>query len=153
MSVKKGATPVEYVQCFRIRFMDTDLSGRVHYAAIFRYFEAAEHELLRMLRFPYSRLHTLHRIQAPRVNVWADFKRPLQYDDEVEVRCHVASVGNTSFTFGYRIYKDRVLTVEGGLTAVTVDEGGKPIEHPSEFREALKRGLGTVSSKRSDKRR
>ncbi len=33
----------------RIRFIDTDTSGRIHYTAMFRYFESAEIEFMRTL--------------------------------------------------------------------------------------------------------
>jgi len=34
----------------RIRFVDTDASGRIHYTSLFKFFEAAETELFRTFR-------------------------------------------------------------------------------------------------------
>ncbi|MBI3941031.1 MAG: acyl-CoA thioesterase [Acidobacteria bacterium] len=123
----------------RVRWIDTDAGGRVHYASVLRYFEIAEHELMRTLGFPYERLHrTLH---APRVQVWAEFKQPLFYDDEIAVHCWVEKVGRSSFSFKFQILKHNLLAVEGGVTAVVVDQQGKAVAHPEELRQALQKGL------------
>jgi YbgC/YbaW family acyl-CoA thioester hydrolase len=122
-----------------IRWIDTDAARHLHYAAILKYFEISEHELLRTLGVPYSRLH--EKLGFPRVEVWARFKRPLYYDDEIDTHCRIEKLGRTSVTFGFRILKEGVLSAEGGLTVVTVNGRGKPIPHPAYFRKALEKGL------------
>jgi len=49
----------------RILFIDTDASGRIHYTAMFRYFEAAEIEFFRSIGV----LHEHKGISFPRVHV------------------------------------------------------------------------------------
>lgn len=130
---------IEHIEHARIRWIDTDAARHLHYAAILKYFEIAEHELLRTLGVPYSRLH--EKLGFPRVEVWARFKQPLYYDDEIDVHCRVEKLGSSSVTFGFQIFKEDTLSVEGGLTVVTVNGRGKPVAHPSYLRKALDRGL------------
>src|SRR5207249_2642856 len=64
----------------RIRFVDTDASRRIHYTAMFRHFEAAEHEFLIHIGFPYSQIAS-REVGFPRVHVEADFKDAIGYND------------------------------------------------------------------------
>jgi acyl-CoA thioesterase FadM len=50
----------------RIPFVDVDQSRRIHSTAMFRYMEVAEHELMRSLDFPFTRL--FQEFEAPRVH-------------------------------------------------------------------------------------
>ena len=57
----------------RIRFIDTDASGRIHYTAMFRYFESAEIEWMRSRGIIYGG----GDFTFPRVHVECDFKLAL----------------------------------------------------------------------------
>ena len=39
----------DFIHRVRVAFVDTDASGRIHFTAMLRYFEAAEQEFLRSL--------------------------------------------------------------------------------------------------------
>lgn len=83
----------------RVRWVDTDASGRIHNTAALRYFEEAESELFRALG---GRVEAqLAGYDFPRVHVECDFLLPLGYDDEIEVAAHLLRLGRTSFTLGY----------------------------------------------------
>jgi len=74
----------------RIRFIDTDASGRIHYTSMFRYFESAEIELLRKVGITYD----LRRYYAfPRVHVECDFIRAIAHDDLIEIEAALTKVG------------------------------------------------------------
>jgi acyl-CoA thioester hydrolase len=88
-------------QC-RLRFADTDASGRIHHASIFRYFEAAEAEFLRAAGMPYARLERTD-VRFPRVRVEADFLGPLVDDDLMEIAVTVARIGARSFTLAFNV--------------------------------------------------
>jgi len=130
---------IEQIEHMRVRWIDTDAAGHIHYAAVWNYFETAEHELLRTLGVPYSRMH--QKLGFPRVEVWARFKKPLYYDDEIDVHCRIEKVGRSTVMFHYQIFKESLLSVEGGLTIVTVNGRGKQISHPPNFRKSLSRAL------------
>jgi YbgC/YbaW family acyl-CoA thioester hydrolase len=104
----------------RVRWVDTDAGGRIHFTAAFRWAEMAELEL-------YRRLGLLEQVpHLPRRHVDAEFHRVLVFDDEIDVTLSVASVGTTSITFEWQITRDDELAVEGRHTVVRVDADGSP---------------------------
>src|SRR5258705_169230 len=89
----------------RVAWVDTDASGLIHYTAALRYFEVAEHALLRTLFAdwpPGPRTFGL-----PRVHVEADYKAALHYPDEFTCSARVAAVGRGSVTFAYEVRRAR----------------------------------------------
>lgn len=131
---------ITHVERMRVNWVDTDASGLIHYTAALRYFEVAEHALMRKLfeaRPPGERTFML-----PRVHVEADYKAALRYPDEFQCAARVVAVGNTSVTFGYEIRRgDGVLAIVGRIVAVAVDLGGRPMPLPAAFRDALAAAL------------
>ena len=106
-------------QC-RLRFADTDASGRIHNAAIFRYFEAAEAEFLRDARIPYSYIDTLG-VNYPRVHVEADFTGPLVDDDLMNIAVRVERLGDRSFTLGFDVVVGETLRARGKIVICCMD--------------------------------
>ena len=94
--------PVVHEEKLRVNWVDTDASGRIHYTAALRYFEIAEHGLMRQLfggiAGPGNRPFSL-----PRVHVEADFKLALRYPDEFTCRARVAHVGASSVSYRFEI--------------------------------------------------
>jgi acyl-CoA thioester hydrolase len=104
----------------RVRWIDTDAGGRIHFTAAFRWAETAELELYRKLGLIKQVPH------LPRRHVDAEFHRVLVFDDEIDVALSVASVGTTSITFEWQITRDDELAIEGRHTVVRVDAEGSP---------------------------
>jgi YbgC/YbaW family acyl-CoA thioester hydrolase len=118
----------------RVRWVDTDAGGRIHFTAAFRWAEAAELELYRGLGL----IDQVPRL--PRRHVDADFHRVLVFDDEIEIALSVASVGTTSITYEWQITRDRELAIEGHHTVVRVDADGNPQPIDDATRSALTSG-------------
>ena len=104
----------------RIRFGDTDASGRVFYISLLRHFEAAEHELLRSLGCPYTSFQA-PKVDFPRVRVECDYTSPLVFDDVIDIEVTVERVGRSSFTFGFAVGVTGRLAARGKLTVVAMD--------------------------------
>src|SRR3989442_16038733 len=98
-------TAEPFVWQSRIRFVDTDASRRIHYTAMLRHFEAAEHEFLIHIGFPYSQVAT-REIGFPRVHVEADFKAAITYNDLIDIAVAVEKIGTSSFTFVFDVILD-----------------------------------------------
>ena len=120
----------------RIRFVDTDASGRIHYTAMFRYFEAAEFEFLRSRGVTYN---DFPNHGFPRVRVECDYKGATQNDDLLRIGVSVAHLGNSSFTYAFH-----ATTADGGdiakgrITVVCLSKAtGRPTAIPDAFRQAL----------------
>ena len=124
-------------QC-RLRFADTDASGRIHNSAIFRYFEAAESEFLRAAQVPYSYLETLG-VKYPRVRVEAEFLGALVDDDLLDIAVRVERLGTRSFTLAFRVEVSGHPRAHGKIVICCMDpltERSCPI--PDSFAEILK---------------
>ena len=124
----------EHREQLRVRWVDTDASGRIHFTAAFRYFEIAEFEFLRALGMPYR---ADREADFPRVSVAATFKKPLAVDDLIEVRIRPARLGARSVTYQCEIYHQGECAIEGQVTAVAVGPDGKSRPLPEGLRRAL----------------
>lgn len=83
----------------RVPFVDVDASQRIHFTAMFRYMEVAEHTLMRSLGFPYAT--ALTDLAMPRVHLSCDFLGAVRFDDVIEVEAEVVHVGRSSWTVGF----------------------------------------------------
>jgi YbgC/YbaW family acyl-CoA thioester hydrolase len=128
----------------RVPFVDVDSSQRIHFTAMFRYFELAEHALMRELGLPYAT--TLQEYRFPRVHLSCDFRAAISYDDLLDIETEVEHVGHTSWTlhFNARKVPDGVLAAEGRMTIVALDpETERPTPLPDALRAALEPGRGS----------
>lgn len=117
----------------RIRFIDTDASGRIHYTAMFRYFESAEIEFMREVGVIYGRGYAF-----PRVHVECDFRLPMVHDDLIEIEVSLTQLGRSSMKFQFRTLRSGDLAATGAVTIVCMDkitQRSRPI--PDDLREKL----------------
>ena len=138
-------TPSASVQ-IRVSFADVDSSQRIHFTAMFRYFEVAEHELMRRIGLPYAT--SLHEVAMPRVHLSCDFKGAVRYDDRLVVVAEVEKIGRSSWTDTFTAYKladeegwhpaSEAVVARGHMTIVTMDPASeRAIPLPEELRRAL----------------
>lgn len=75
----------------RVEFAETDCAGIVHFAEFFRYMEEAEHAFLRSLGLSvHERLGEDEVIGFPRLSSRCDFRRPLRFEDVVDIHLWVS---------------------------------------------------------------
>jgi acyl-CoA thioester hydrolase len=133
-----------HVETIRVALADTDAGGRIHWSAVFRWAELAEHGLLRSLGRTADEAGSYPRRAAEAI-----YHRPLSFDDEGEVQLEVAASGRTSVTFGWQVVKSGQLCVEGRHTVVHVDENGRPAAWPGYLRAGLDGTAAAAHSLRS----
>jgi acyl-CoA thioester hydrolase len=125
----------------RIRFVDTDASGRIHYTALLRHFEAAEFEFLRAIGCSYFSFGPEDG-GFPRVHVECDYLAGLQCDDLISTQVTVERVGNTSYTLAFLVTADGRTAAKGRITVVCMDlQTKRPKALPERFAKALRAGL------------
>lgn len=131
---------IKHVERMRVNWVDTDASGLIHYTAALRYFEVAEHALMRRL---FSGGRPMDEpILLPRVHVEADYKAGLRYPDEFDCSCWVAALGRSSVTYAYEIHRlDGVLCLRGKIVAAACDLGGQSVPLPERFRAGFEQAL------------
>jgi len=123
----------------RVAFPDTDASGRIHFTAMLRYFEAAEIEFLRSLGYRYR---DAPDIGFPRVRVECEYRSAVGFDDELDIAVSVKRVGTSSYTLEFAAMKDGAVAANGSIVAVGVGPSGRAQALPEALKDAL-RGAGS----------
>ena len=122
----------------RIRFVDTDASGRIHYTALLRHFEAAEFEFLRAIGCTYNSFGA-EGVSFPRVHVECDYLSALRCDNLISTAVTVDRVGDTSFTLGFAVSVDGRAAAKGKITVVCIDPATqRPRPVPERMAEGLR---------------
>ena len=104
----------------RVRFSDTDASGRIHYTSMLRFFEAAEVEFLRRLGIEYASIENEHT-GYPRVHVECTYTGAVQDDDVVDLEVGVERVGRSSFTLRFAARVRGKESAHGRIAIVCMD--------------------------------
>jgi len=132
LSLEPSRQPADYgfVHRIRTRFSETDAMGVIHHAAYLLYMEQTRVEYLRQLGHSYADERE-GGLDLAVLEASVQYRRPLHFDDEVEVHLHTGAVTRTTFQLAY------LLTVNGEVraTAVTVhgcvDASGKATRLPA----------------------
>lgn len=107
-----------------VEFGDTDPAGLVYYPNIFHYCHVAmERFFADVGGVPYSTLIHEKKIGFPTVKAGAEFKVPIFYGDEIEIRVEVVQVGHSSIKFRYSLFRilDHVLCAQIDQVHVAMD--------------------------------
>jgi YbgC/YbaW family acyl-CoA thioester hydrolase len=113
--------PYEFKITRRVEFSDTDMAGIMHYSNFFRFMETAEHGFYRSLGFSVVMPETDPRLGWPRVHAECDFKKPLRFEDLVEIHLLVAEKKSKAVTYAFRFRKlneEPVLEVARGALII-----------------------------------
>ena len=122
--------PSEFRMTHRVEFADTDMAGIMHFANFFRLMERTEHAFLRSLGTSVHARHDGQTLGWPRVHVECDFRKPLCFEDEVEVELRVREKRERSLVYDFTFRKqhnggsEEVATGSFTTVCVTIDEGG-----------------------------
>ena len=130
----------------RIRFIDTDASGRIHYTAMFRYFESAEIEFMRRLDVSYTKFE----YGFPRVHVECDFLVAIRHDDSLDIEVFLTKLGRSSLRLEFRTLKDGQLAARGAVVIACVDKRTeRAIAIPDDLRVRFERELMAAPDEQS----
>lgn len=120
----------------RVSWCDCDPSGLIRFQAAFDWVVDVEVALLREAgvgdAFP----------RMPRVAAAVEYRRPLVFDDDVEVEVRVAEIGTSSVRYAFRVLRGAEECVSGQVTAVHV-VGDRAAPLPDAVRAALEAELVT----------
>jgi YbgC/YbaW family acyl-CoA thioester hydrolase len=126
----------------RVEFHDTDMAGIVHFSNFFRYMEFAEVEFLRSRGLSVAwRVHDGERLGFPRVSAACDYRRPVRFEDVLEITVVLARVGPKSVTYNFEFFCRAEQVAKGTVTAVCCrklpDGALESIEIPADLRAKL----------------
>jgi acyl-CoA thioester hydrolase len=136
LALEPSRDPADYafVHRLRTRFAETDAMGVIHHASYLAYLEEARVEYLRSIEHPYGAVRSGKGDDSrdfPVLEVSVRYRKPLRFDEEVDVALVIGAVTGTTFQIAY------LVTVAGEVraTAVTVhgcvDRRGRPARLPA----------------------
>lgn len=129
----------------RVRFAETDLHGHAFYGEYFTYLDETFNAFLRRIDYPYDRMHA-EGWTTNVVHAELDYRAPAAYEDVIENRLGIDSIGERSLTATYEARIDGEAVASGEVVHVAVaygrgddadDEEGGAIRVPGAFREAV----------------
>ncbi|MBT3667533.1 MAG: acyl-CoA thioesterase [Opitutae bacterium] len=108
----------------RVEFSETDLAGIMHFTNFYRWMEICEHEFLRSLGLSVDMEDENGRFGWPRVKTSCRFKRPLRFEEEVEVKLIISEICDRSIVYTFQFWKheggEHVKAAEGETVAACV---------------------------------
>jgi acyl-CoA thioester hydrolase len=90
----------------------------VHFSVFFRYMEEAEHAVWRRAGLIIHQPESNHT--WPRISAQFDFKSPLKFQDEVEIRTEIAAVTRSTIKWTHTFMRGETLIGSGSVTIVYV---------------------------------
>jgi YbgC/YbaW family acyl-CoA thioester hydrolase len=122
----------------RVRFGDTDASGRIYYVALLNHFDFAETEFMRSIGVGYREIQEDH-VSFPRVHVECDYTSALRFDDLMKIAVTVERIGGASFTLAFEVTVEDRQAARGKMTIVAMSRAAeRPVPLPQRLRAALK---------------
>ena len=131
----------------KVEYVDTDMSGIVHFSRFLIYMENAEHAFLRAVG---ANVHMSdaegREISWPRVAVSCDYLSPARYGDELEIHLQVLRKGTKSLTYLFHLTRGGTLLARGKTTCACCvmngPEGVKAVPIPGWIAERIEEAVG-----------
>jgi YbgC/YbaW family acyl-CoA thioester hydrolase len=133
----------------KVEYVDTDMSGIVHFSRYLIYMENAEHAFLDALGVGVEwREEDGRVISWPRVSVACDYLSPARFGDVLEVHLQVERKGTKSLTYRLHVTRGGTLLAKGKSTCaccvINDPEGVKAIPIPGWVAERIEEAGGAV---------
>jgi acyl-CoA thioester hydrolase len=89
----------------RVEFADTDMAGIMHFTAFYGMMEVTEHAFYRTMGFSVHLKDGQEIRSFPRLAASCEFKKPLRFEDEVEIHLLVKSINakTIEYVFIFRL--------------------------------------------------
>ena len=123
-----------FAHTIRTRFAETDAMGVIHHAAYLPYLEEARVEFLRSIEHPYGAVRSGRGDESrdfPVLEVSVRYRRPLRFDQQVEVSLVIGAVTRTTFQIAYLLSVDDSLVATAVTVHGCVDREGRPARLPA----------------------
>ena len=120
---------MKYEKKIRVQYYETDAMGIVHHSNYIRYFETARTEFLRDSGCPYNDIEK-SGIYMPVLSVYAKYKTPAVYDEEIIIVCWITKIKGASMELNYEVRsaEDDTIHVTGVSTHAFTDHNLRPVK-------------------------
>lgn len=131
----------EFKHIRKVEFSDTDMAGIMHFSRFFIFMESTEHAFFRSLGFSIHTQINGKRYGWPRIHVECDFRRPLRFEDEVEIHLQIREIAERTISYTFKFTKlnaeppEEAAAGKVKVICVTIDEtsGMKSTTIPQEI--------------------
>ncbi len=130
---------IDFTHKLRSRYGETDKMGYVYYGRYLEYFEVARTEMIRSLGVSYRELED-KGIMLPVIHAELEYKHPIFYDVEMEIRVLLFEKPNVRLQTFYevRTSEDGPIHISGEVSLCFVDaESRRPRRAPKEFLDSI----------------
>ncbi len=126
--------PNPHLHLIRVRYAESDQMGLAHHGAYVGWFEEARIEWLRANGHSYRELEA-QGVLMPVTTLAIDYRRPLRFDDRIELTTTALIAGPTrvGFTTLIRVAGSTDVTAEGRVTIACVGRDGRPQRLPADI--------------------
>ena len=124
----------------RVRYPETDRMGVAHHVNYLIWFELGRTELMREAGLTYREVEDRQGVMFPVIEIHAEYKASVGYDETIEIRSRVAEVSRVRLRFSYRIMNAAggELLAEGYTVHASVGRDGRPRRMPTDLAASLR---------------
>ncbi|HYX26337.1 MAG TPA: thioesterase family protein [Thermoanaerobaculia bacterium] len=108
----------------RVEYVDTDMSGIMHFSRYLVFMENAEHAFLEALGARVQWREGEREMTFPRVAVACEYLAPARFGDELEVHLRVLRKGEKSLTYGFEVTRAGEPVARGRTTCACCELDG-----------------------------
>ena len=128
---------MEFKSNFKVYYEDTDSGGVVYYANYLKFLERARTDAITSLNFSNKNLIEKFGIYVIVKSCNLNFHKPAKLEDNLIIISKVLEVKNVSIRMKQNIFVNDSMIVEAEILLASVDEKGKPLKLPEEFKSQL----------------
>jgi acyl-CoA thioester hydrolase len=125
----------------RVPFYETDAMGIVHHANFVNYLELARVVFMDEHDRPY-RDYMAAGLHFATTHVEIDYRRPLRFDDRVEISTWLVELRGASLRMAYVLRCHGEVVASAATEHALVDESGRPRRIPVDHRQRLRSAVG-----------
>ncbi|MDP6117644.1 MAG: thioesterase family protein [Planctomycetota bacterium] len=113
----------EFIYRRRVQFAETDMAGIAHFADFMKWMEEAEHAFFRSHGMSIHEERDGEILGWPRLSAQCDYRKPVRFEDEFEVRMSIEKMGEKTLTHVFTFVKDNEELAKGRLVTICCKRG------------------------------
>ncbi len=129
----------------RVEWFDVDRENVVYFGNYFRFFSAAEDAFLRSIGLSHNVIKERFGVGFTRIEARCSYKRPVRYEDLIEVETRAELENGINLTFAFRVFRknEQNLLAEGNIKTACVKLGDEfsVVTMPEEVKARLRQAI------------
>ena len=114
----------KFFHTLRVRYAEVDAQGIVFNSHYLTYFDCAITEYYRKIKYNYISEVKKSKKDFHVIKTTIEYKKPISFDQIIDLGVKISKIGNTSLTFDISIYSNRknILLARGNIIQVYTDQ-------------------------------